>query len=395
MKQHALWLIVCTFLLVTTGCSAEQPDLRGPVPIKQLFDSPAYGIHTSFWWKPDVAWRDLDKVKELHFQWVKQPIAWRNIENNQVAGAYDWYRLDHVIIPAIEERGLRLMVRLDSPPTWALGDQPERGLSTPPKDPADFGRFCFVLADRYKGRIHAYQVWNEPNLSREWGDQMPDPIGYTALLKACYEGVKSADPDAIVVSAGLAPTCNDDAQATNDMAFLEGMYKAGAAAYFDVLGVNAPGFNQPPEAGAKGKRTDQNCIEHSYRFRHVEEMRQIMLDHGDGAKQVAILEMGWITNDSANTPYSFQQLESHANYEWFAVSAETQATYLVDAYRYAREHWQPWIGLMTTIYIADYTWTPEKDEQWWWSIMLPDGTLRPAFHALAEMDKSSVSAESH
>jgi hypothetical protein len=42
---------------------------------------------------------------------------------------------------------------------------------------------------------------------------------------------------------------------------------------------------------------------------------------------------------------------------------------------------------MTTIYIADYTWTPEANEQWWWAIVLPDGTPRPAYEALLHMDK--------
>jgi len=52
-------------------------------------------------------------------------------------------------------------------------------------------------------------------------------------------------------------------------------------------------------------------------------------------------------------------------------------------------NWQPWMGLMVTIYIADPDWTPEGNEQWWWAITLPDGTLRPAYSALSAMPKSS------
>jgi hypothetical protein len=47
---------------------------------------------------------------------------------------------------------------------------------------------------------------------------------------------------------------------------------------------------------------------------------------------------------------------------------------------------------MFTIYIADFFWTPEENEQWWWAITLPDGTRRPAFDALKEMDKITVGA---
>jgi hypothetical protein len=42
---------------------------------------------------------------------------------------------------------------------------------------------------------------------------------------------------------------------------------------------------------------------------------------------------------------------------------------------------------MVTIYIADHDWTAEENEQWWWAITLPDGTPRPAFHALRDMEK--------
>jgi hypothetical protein len=38
-----------------------------------------------------------------------------------------------------------------------------------------FGEFCGAMAERYRGRIGAYEVWNEPNLAREWGNEPPDP----------------------------------------------------------------------------------------------------------------------------------------------------------------------------------------------------------------------------
>ena len=142
-----------------------------------------------------------------------------------------------------------------------------------------------------------------------------------------------------------------------------------------MLGLHAPGFKAPPEISA-----DEVAIDETYgngrwfAFRHVEDMRGIMVANGDGHKQVAILEMGW-TLDEVNPAYA-----------WFAVDEQTQADYLARAYQYAAENWQPWIGLMTTVYIADQSWT-EEHEQWWWSIVLPDGTLRPAYHALSQLEK--------
>jgi hypothetical protein len=346
----------------------------GTEPVVSRFASPAYGIQAFMWWKADVAQRDLRLIEEMGFGWVKQEFSWREIEGIE-KGERDWYRPD-LIVDMVEKAGLNLIVRLDRQPFWTEVNQLDLHENAPPADMQDFGDFCGAVAERYSGRIAAYQVWNEPNLSREWGDKPPDPAEYTELLKVCYQAVKAADPDAIVISAGLAPTGNNDVTAVPDTDFLQSMYDTGAAAYFDVLGLHAPGYNAPPEldpAEAEANKDDYGGGRW-FAFRHVEDMRAIMVANGDGAKQVAILEMGW-TLDTVNPHYA-----------WFAVDEQTQADYLVRAYQYAAENWQPWIGLMSTIYIADYHWT-EENEQWWWAITLPDGTPRPAYEALRDMEK--------
>ena len=112
-------------------------------------------------------------------------------------------------------------------------------------------------------------------------------------------------------------------------------------------------------------------------FRHVEDMRVIMEQFDDPQKQIAILEAGWTTD------------EVHPDYRWFAVTEEQQAEYLVGAYRWAAEHWNPWLGLMSVIYIAGPNWTPDREE-YWWAITLPsfpDPQFRPAYFALQAMEK--------
>jgi hypothetical protein len=326
------------------------------------------------WWRGDIAQRDLGLVQEMGFGWVKQSFAWRDVET-LVKGSYDWWRPDQ-IVDLVEDAGLKMVARLDRQPFWSQPAGTEPYENGPPANLQDFADFCGAVAGRYRGRIAAYQVWNEPNLNREWGDQPPNPAEYTALLRLCYQAIKAADPAAIVISAGLAPTGTGLPDAIPDTDFLQGMYDAGAADYFDVLGVNAPGYKAPPETPPEeGEANPAYGGGRWFVFRRVEDVRAIMVSNGDTAKQVAILEMGW-TTDTVNPSYS-----------WHAVDEATQANYLVRAYSYAKEHWQPWIGLMTAIYIADYDWTPEANEEWWWAIVLPDGTPRPAFEALKAMEK--------
>jgi GH35 family endo-1,4-beta-xylanase len=326
------------------------------------------------WWRPDIARRDLNRVQDLGFGWVKQSFAWRDIETLE-KDKYDWWRPDK-IVEQVEEAGLKMLVRLDRQPFWSQ-DEPWPPLeNAPPADLQDFGDFCGAVAERYRGRITAYQIWNEPNLSREWGEQPPNPVAYTELLEICYKAIKEADPNAIVVSAALAPTGTGLPLAMPDTEFLQGMYDAGAANYFDVLGLNAPGYKAPPETPPEeGESNPEYGGGRWFVFRHVEDMREVMEDNGDAGKQVAILELGW-TTDQLNPDYT-----------WHAVSEEEQADYLVRAYQFAEENWSPWIGLVVTIYLADYDWTPEANEQWWWSINLPDGTPRLAYSALRDMEK--------
>ena len=386
-------LLLLLALLLLAGCAVATPDatptplptataapadLLGDEPIVMSFPSPDYGIHTFLWWEMDTALRDLGLVQDMGFTWVKQKFPWREIEGIE-KGAYDWFRPDFIVAEA-EKAGLKLLVRLDQQPYWAEPADNQWQENGPPGDLADFGDFCGAVAARYRGRIGAYQVWNEPNLSREWGNRPPDPVAYTELLRVCYTAIKAADPDAIVISAGLAPTGTNSDAAMPATTFLQGMYDAGAAAYFDVLGANAPGYKAPPELDPAAAEADEYGGGRWFAFRHVEDLRALMVANGDGRKQVAILELGW-TTDSV-----------HPDYAWHAVDEETQADYLVRAYQYAAANWQPWMGLMTTIYIADRLWTPEN-EQWWWAIVLPDGTPRPAYFALKDMEKESSSAD--
>jgi len=325
------------------------------------------------WWRPEVAQRDLELIKGAGFGWVKQAFPWRDIEGKG-KGQFDWSITDRIVSQVEGVTGMRLIVRIDSDPTWATGRAYPNGdgiVMTPPSNLQDFADFCSALAARYKGRIAAYQIWNEPNLSREWGGKAPDPAGYVSLLQAGYEAIKRADPAAAVISAGLAPTTRWDNVAMPDTEYLKRMYQAGAAAYFDLLGAHGAGYKAPPDMDPGQVATDPNfhnvgdpnCPGDAcriYCFRHVEDLRQIMVDNGDAAKQVVVLEFGWTMDQRPNSPYA-----------WHAVTEDQQAVYLVGAYQYAKKNWQPWIGVMSLIFMPDLDWTKD-DEQYWWSIAIPN-----------------------
>ncbi|GAB4445138.1 MAG: hypothetical protein Kow0031_27630 [Anaerolineae bacterium] len=389
--------------LVLAGCGtpappldATPPETRPPaaetstgsaysptVDVGAVMSSPDYGLQAFLYWQEEIADRDLKLIEDAGFRWVKQEFPWREIEGAG-KGQWNWANTDRVM-NQIDAHGLKVIARLGVQPGWAAGvPLPEIG---PPDNLQDFYDYVFAVASRYQGRVEAYQIWNEPNLAREWGGRPPSPAEYTELLKTGYQAIKAADPNAIVISAGMAPTTRHDDQAMPDTLFIQGMYDAGAGPWFDVLGVHAPGYKSEPEIDPAVVAADPALnnndsapeeLRRVYAFRRVEDLRRLMVANGDEAKKVVVLEFGWTIDPRPDSPY-----------RWHAVTETQQDKYLQRAFAYAAENWQPWIGVMTVIYIADPRWTLE-DEQTYWSVVYPGyPALRTsmAYYGLLTMGK--------
>jgi hypothetical protein len=234
------------------------------------------------------------------------------------------------------------------------------------------------MARRYangsaKGTIHAIQIWNEPNLSREWGGTGVEPIidrraavAYMSLLRQSYQEIKSKDPTKIVVSAGLSPTGTNDGTAIDDITYLEWLYDNDLDQYSDAIGAHGPGYGSAPEA----ERLSNPAFPHdSFYFRRIEQVHEMMVRKGDVNKQVWVLEFGWTTDTI------------HPDRSFYAVTPEVQADYIVKAFAYAKNNWSPWVGPMFVWNMPDPTWTDDY-EQLWWSITNTDGTPRPAYTAI-------------
>jgi hypothetical protein len=217
-----------------------------------------------------------------------------------------------------------------------------------------------ALAARYRGRVAAYEIWNEPNLNYEWGYLQPDPAVYTALLQAAYRAVKAADPQALVISGGLATTGDGSATAMGDLAFLQGMYDAGAQGSFDALGSHPYAFGHDPDY--------QDAWGTS--LARVVQQREVMVRNGDAATPIWITEAGWVLHTSWNL----------VEHEAVAVDEAQQADYLTRAYQKVRTEW-PWVAAMF-LFNLDFSsvpWYPAAEPMRWYAILNPDRSPRPAY----------------
>jgi hypothetical protein len=230
-----------------------------------------------------------------------------------------------------------------------------------PASMPDYLQHIQALVEAGRDTVEAYEIGNEPNLQGAgfWGDHAVSPYQYAQVLCAVYPVIKQADPQALVVSAGLAPvgrwssdywaTVMDERvyaqQLLDDMKAIN-----GGNFCIDAFGYHPHGFAYSPE-------TDANSVSNGFAFRGAEPIRNIMIAAGADHLQMWATEFGWIRNPQ-NDPWinasgnlstyewcNRPQVAQMQGFLWMEVSEQQQADYLVRAFQYADEHW-PWMGPM-------------------------------------------------
>ncbi|MBI4775416.1 MAG: twin-arginine translocation signal domain-containing protein [Deltaproteobacteria bacterium] len=101
------------------------------------------------------------------------------------------------VIERCAGNALNLIIRLED--TTRIANHPNAGPSDEEWFVNTFEPYVRSVVLYAKGKVFAYQVWNEPNLAREWGGKPPDAAGYVELLKVCSEAIRAADPEAIII----------------------------------------------------------------------------------------------------------------------------------------------------------------------------------------------------
>jgi len=126
---------------------------------------------------------------------------WSQVE--AVKGKYNWAPLDKAISTANAHGITDILLVLGSTPTWNAskvtpGDYPVPGAASKPKSMAAWDAFVSKVVTRYKGRISAYQIWNEASLAMFWNGS---PQTLADLTKRAADIIHAADPKARVVAA--------------------------------------------------------------------------------------------------------------------------------------------------------------------------------------------------
>jgi O-antigen ligase len=309
----------------------------------------------------------LDAVTAAGLVWVRQRFPWDAIEPEP--GIFRWERWDR-LVDAARTRGLHLIAVLDGSPAWARPQDPDNPLA-PPRDPITFGRFAAAFAARYGDRVDYYQIWDEPNIQPHWSGEI-QPADYVALLREGALAVRRADPNAIVLTAALAPTLEEGPWNLSDILFLREMYRAGAAPWFDVVAAQPFGFEEAPDRPPAADRLN---------FARVMLLRAEMERAGDGEKPIWGVRFGW---------YALTRPRERSL--WGSVSLAEQVAWAEMAVRRAQVEW-PWLGALLwavwqptgrnewlTSSESSLTWL--NDPLWGFALVGPDGRPRATLSTL-------------
>jgi cellulase (glycosyl hydrolase family 5) len=319
----------------------------------------------------DLTWSTSDTQKQqtvtamsaAGVRWTRMALSWHDIEPSK--GSYSSYWLNDLdrAVQLASDAGIKIILNLQDAPQWANGTSNKWA---PPQDPQDAAPFLRFIVNRYQGKVAAYEIWNEENLTTFWPSG-PNAAAYTSLLKASYTAVKSVDPSATVVFGGLN---------RNDYHFVEAAYAAGAKGYFDVMAVHpytckSPSHfywvdgntenwiaegDTPPPAGSNPRISE-------YPYLGYREVHKSMLAQGDD-KPIWFTEFGWSTASSTTSSTC-------------VFDEATQAQYLTQAYQIAEQN--PYVQVALWYNIREY----HPDTNWvdGFGLLHNDFTPKPAYDA--------------
>jgi len=306
-------------LLVPTAAGASKGWVSSATETEALVTPPVapaalkVGVQVLPLWSDwDVHTALISTLAQAGVRWLRIDVGWSSYEYSGPGQIATWYeqRVDQVVAQA-DSLGMHILATVESAPPWAQGGGTD--LRVLPTNPQDYANFMGWFANRYRGKIAAYEIWNEPDIIPS-----ATPASYAALLEAAYPAVKAADPTAIVVSGGLSG---------NDAAWLAQLYAAGAGGSFDVVATHP--YMAPTTAGPE--LADSGTT--PYNIRHVTAVHQVMVDNGDGNKPIWFTEFGWSTG-TTGTYYQAVTLAVQAEYLTQTLQMLPQYPYVTAAFWY-------------------------------------------------------------
>ncbi len=242
----------------------------------------------------------IDRAQFMGFKWLKAQVSWKELEPQPgaYAAAFSVTR-DNLIYAG--RRGMKIMISVVNAPDWARPADARGKLEGPPQNPQDYGNFIGALLDQWgTAYINAIEIWNEPNLIREWTGAVRSGTVYKKYFDVAYAAIRQRSASIVVITAGPAPAGDTADGSVNDRRWLTELYKAGLPINDPnlVIGVHPYGWSNAPDARCCASPSQGWDDQRFFFFLdNIEDYRQIMIQNGHAAGKLWATEFGWASYD--------------------------------------------------------------------------------------------------
>jgi hypothetical protein len=370
-------------LIPTLDPSAVFPSPTPYVPVAGRLDPLVMGLQIYY----NMGWDEfadtLWLAQQTRVGWVKFQLDWSTMQPNGPGEKSDVFNAFVLQVQRAKNFGFKVLLSVAKAPAWARGGETRE--DGPPANPQDLINFLQLLFTDIKiENIDALEIWNEPNLLREWRGVYPlTGAGYMQLFIPVREAMRALYPSVHLITAGLAPTGNSEGS-VDDRVFLQQMFDAGLGNYPDVsVGVHPYGWWNPPDARCCNLSNDRGWDDnpHFFFIETIDAYRDIMNRNGFSEVQMWITEFGWPTWDG----FGVEPPEAWMGY----TSPEQQAEYTLRAFEIGQS--RPDIGpmILWNFNFANETLINNRDEMAGFSLLAPnmieEGLIvRPLYIALRD-----------
>ena len=272
--KFANWILfaLCTAAFGSLNAGSASPVLNQTMnPPVEPIPASYFSMNILFHPKNHVPWPAVPLGG-----WRTWHVNWADIEEQP--NHFDFSLLDKYVDWS-QQHHTEILMHLSYTPRWASStpDAPTDvevtnppGLSGPPRNMDDWRTFVRTVATRYKGRIHTWEMWNEPNRPQSWNGSVDTLV---AMERDAYTILKQIDPTCTVVSPA--------ATEAKGVAFLDSFLSKGGGKYADVIGYHFyVGSNVPPEAMVT----------------LIDSVKAVIAKHGLSSKPLWDTEAGWLGN---------------------------------------------------------------------------------------------------
>ncbi len=281
----------------------------------------------------------VNEMRTAGMSWAKKQIRWNRGGGPEAAAGF---------INEAHANGFKALVAV-------VGNPSQMG---------DFNNYVNEFA-AFLGQVaalgpDAIEVWNEPNLAREWPAGQINGNNYTQMLAAGYNAIKAANPNVMVISAALAPTgffggCQ--AGGCDDNVFLQQMRNAGATQYLDCIGAH---YNE----GIIGPDQRSGDPRGSHYSRYFFGTLDLYYNTFGGSRRVCWTELGYLTAEGYGA--------LPGNFAWAQnTSVGQHAEWLGRASTLSRSSGRV---RMMIVWNVDFTGVWGDDPQGGYAIVRPDGS---------------------